>query len=795
MKHEFLKVNWYRRGRDLHTFPLEKYKSIDMNGLISKSMFRKKLVTICRPLKTQQKNENSTTTIPNERNSCSGPPSNSNHMQSMFMYMEKVGKEIDEHIRRRKYKSAVGGLNIPTKENIYNKKEFMGREYISQRGIYTRNGMKYGYRRRPFIIHSRNRNRESQINDIMFLVQKNERDIIFFKYLFLIKLIILLSVVFGFMHLFSGDSINKYISKRIEKVLDEIKNSSKAQNNMKDIINELLYTVVNEEKNKMITSKFFIDVMQNSKNEMGKIFTEMLETEYVKNNLRKNFVDIANYLCNNKDVQKKVYHLLSESIHLPIAINTSEKWINALFKSESVTKNVRDVIYKEIFSNDEMINNSIIYMQNVLFNTLQDKNTKELTKLFFASVFSNPEFQQQISGNVWKIFKLALSPKWMSYEDGDQQEGVRKDRHPIHIKIDNNESCNLTHTNTGDKNSIEHLQNLSVDNPLDVNKKQITTISCDVCTSAGPAGGIHHHVSGYDVSGYDVSGYDVSGYDVSGYDMNSYDVSSNDSCDLVESSKLYEHKELDGEVDEQGFLPLRVNRKNEQNGRKSRMLQMELTMQGETSARPQTRDLPVERNTNQTYRSHDEMQKEMKHVINMFECIGEEEKKNDFALNEKGQLGTEHYFSISSYSKKKENGNDYDDSYDMEKLKSLLFYYHPYICERARTKFIIPMIKLQNVKDMANNMGSFYFINIFLRNINNDFDKIASPTSIAQEKHNVPIQRKKSSPSSHQRGIAVRLKLFFIDAYVFYYQKYYFYYYYVEKFKDVLRRALGVKFF
>lgn len=167
----------------------------------------------------------------------------------------------------------------------------------------------------------------------------------------------------------------------------------------------------------MITSAFFIDVLKNSRKDMENVFIDILETEQVKNKLRNVFQDISIYLCNNKEVQKKVAYLLAEAIHLPVSISISKKWLNDLFNSEEVTQNMRNIIYKELFKNDEMINHSIGYLQYILLNTLQNKNTHEMTKLFLNSILSNQEFQIQLSENVWKIFKLALSPKWMNNED------------------------------------------------------------------------------------------------------------------------------------------------------------------------------------------------------------------------------------------------------------------------------------------------------------------------------------------------------------------------------------------
>ncbi|CRG98910.1 conserved Plasmodium protein, unknown function [Plasmodium relictum] len=307
-----------------------------------------------------------------------------------------------------------------------------------------------------------------KINEMFKILCENQRMLNYFKYIFLINyLIIILAICFIFA--LSGDSINLYIISKIEKILEEIKKSKEIENNMKEIVNSLLNKIIQEEKNKMMTSAFFIDVLRNSKKEIGNIFIEILEAEEVKNKLKSIFYDISVYLCNNKNIQKNCYHLLSEAIHLPESINSSERWLVNLFNSNNVKQNIRDIIYKDLFKNEEMINNSIFYLQKILYDTLQNKSTQEQTKLFFSSLLSNQEFQHQLSEHIWKVFKLALSPKWMNNEDFkmDIKETKKNEIKETQTKKNNIKDISTNNDKTC-KNNI-----ITTDNKTDKEKDRI----------------------------------------------------------------------------------------------------------------------------------------------------------------------------------------------------------------------------------------------------------------------------------------------------------------------------------
>ncbi|CAA9986918.1 conserved Plasmodium protein, unknown function [Plasmodium knowlesi strain H] len=372
---------------------------------------------------------------PSEGNSCSAPPTLGRGI--IFPSMESAIKNSLWVPHMRKYRS------VKIKRN-----EFPSLSGMNQRG-------KGVHKRRSMLYHSIGSDR-SEMSQVLILLNKYQRDMSFIKLIFLANCVIMVSLILGSVHLFWGDSMNKYVLSKVEKLLTEVKNSSRTQTIIKGMVNDLLYSIVNDEKNKNITAKFVVDTLQSSKTEMGNVFTDVLQTEQVRNNLRNVFMDISNYLCNNDQVQTKVYHLLAEAIHLPIAIETSKKWLNDLFKSESVTSNVRKVIRDEIFNNEQVLNNSVLFVQNALFNAMQDKKTKEMSELFFSSLLSNPEFQQQISGSLWKIVKLALSPKWMTYE-GDH----------LNFKVS---------SQIQNKRDEIHMQNPL----LDGGNNHLGTISCDV---------------------------------------------------------------------------------------------------------------------------------------------------------------------------------------------------------------------------------------------------------------------------------------------------------------------------
>ncbi|CRG93396.1 conserved Plasmodium protein, unknown function [Plasmodium gallinaceum] len=290
-------------------------------------------------------------------------------------------------------------------------------------------------------------NESDKINEMLKIINANERKLNFFRNFFLINYMLIILAICS-LFVLSEDIINNYIISKIEKILEEIKKSKEIENNMKEITNNLLVKILQEERNKTLTSSFLINVLKNSKKEIGDIFIEILETEHVKKKLKNIFSDISIYLCNNKNIQKNCYHLLSEAICLPAAINSSEKWLVNLFNSNFVKENLRGIIYKELFKNDEMINNSVLYLQNILYNTMQNEKTQEQTKTFFSSLISNQEFQYQLSENVWKIFKLALSPKWMNNED-----------FKIDIKETKKNEIKETQSNKNNLKNIKNIQN------------------------------------------------------------------------------------------------------------------------------------------------------------------------------------------------------------------------------------------------------------------------------------------------------------------------------------------------
>ncbi|KJP89148.1 hypothetical protein AK88_01234 [Plasmodium fragile] len=340
---------------------------------------------------------------PSEGNWCSAPPTWGRGI--MFSSIESAMKNSLWAPHVRKYRSAkIKWTQLPTLSGM------------TKRRNGGAAGAATGHKRRSVLYPPIGNSPPTQINEILMLLDKNQKDMSLIKYLFMVNCIIMICLLLGSVNIFLGDSINKYVLIQIEKVLSDVKNSSKAQSIIKGMLNDILYSVVNDEYNKNATTKFFVDTLYSSKSEVGNVFTDVLQTEHVRNSLKSVFLEVSNYLCNNEQVQMKVYHLLSEAIHLPIAIDTSKRWLNDLFRSESVTSNVRKIIREEIFNNDQMINGSIVFIQNALINAMHDKKTKDVSKLFFASIIANPEFQQQVSGSLWKIVKMALSPKWISYE-------------------------------------------------------------------------------------------------------------------------------------------------------------------------------------------------------------------------------------------------------------------------------------------------------------------------------------------------------------------------------------------
>ncbi|CAD2101639.1 hypothetical protein YYG_04151 [Plasmodium vinckei petteri] len=270
----------------------------------------------------------------------------------------------------------------------------------------------------PFSIYTNyaNNNHE-RIDKLVGLMNKYERELNFFKYTFIFNGV-LITVLLGLLiYLLNSDCINSYIVNEIDKVVNEIKNSKKIQSNIKEVIENILYSIVNEEENKKITSEFFVDVLSRSKAPMNDIFIKMFNEKEVQDALKNTTLELSTYISNNYEIQKNVYELLTRSMHHPEAIRISTNWLNNIFKSDSVTQHVRNVIYKEIFRNNEMKEHSINYMHDIFLNTLESANSKEIVKLFLLSILSNPDFQNELSGSLWKILKLAVSPKWMYYDD------------------------------------------------------------------------------------------------------------------------------------------------------------------------------------------------------------------------------------------------------------------------------------------------------------------------------------------------------------------------------------------
>ncbi|KEG00827.1 hypothetical protein YYE_04273 [Plasmodium vinckei vinckei] len=269
----------------------------------------------------------------------------------------------------------------------------------------------------PFSIYRNYGNNNERIDNLVGLINKYERELNFFKYTFIFNGILVAFMLGLIIYLLNSDCINSYIVNEIDKVVNEIKNSKKIQNNIKEVIENILYSIANEEENKKITSEFFVDVLSRSKGPMNDIFIKMFKEKEVQDVLKNTTIELSTYMSNNYEIQKNVYELLTRSMHHPEAIRISTNWLNNIFKSDSVTQHVRNVIYKEIFKNNEMKEHSINYMHDILLNTLESANSKEIVRLFLLSILSNPDFQNELSGSLWKILKLAVSPKWMYYDD------------------------------------------------------------------------------------------------------------------------------------------------------------------------------------------------------------------------------------------------------------------------------------------------------------------------------------------------------------------------------------------
>lgn len=548
-----------------------------------------------------------------------------------------------------------------------------------------------------------------QMNEMLAVLEKYHRDVSFIKYLFLANCVVVAILLMGSVHLLWGDSTNKLILQKFEKLLAEVRNSSKVQTTIKGMLKDLFQGAVQDEENKRATQEFFLNILQNSKSPLGSVFTDVLQTEHVRNSLKDTLLDVSTYLCNNEQVQMKVYHLLSEAIHLPIAVNTSKKWLNDLLKSDSVTNNVREVLRDEIFKNEEVLNDSVAFVQNALLSAIRDKKTKEMSKLFFASVLSNPEIQQQISGNLWKIIKLAVSPKWMTYE-GDE----------LHLEVESQSP-----SARGGARGEDPL--------LDAGRAHVGTISCDVCEVSDV-----RHVGGH----------------------------------------LGEGPPERGEL-----LPLGRNRGGADEEERV------------VSERGAAAD-EEERVANQTGDAANESAEtanQMRRVITLFERADTNDEHADVTACEQTYVGQP--FQIAKGGSFPHVGVEH-----LGELRSFLLPPHPSGNISPPLK-VIPMSKFRSLREGAGHLTSLRRDHGASGSSGANGSSGATPPGTASHSSDVPNAAPlncaplNSAPLNPACGMREQMKFFLLDAYRFYAQKYYFYYYYVERVKEVLQKALGVKFF
>ncbi|CXI25514.1 conserved Plasmodium protein, unknown function [Plasmodium berghei] len=350
-------------------------------------------------------------------------------------YIEKMKNVKENYNMFKKNITNIPGFMIYTRNyrTIKNKNPKL-KKYVF---INKKNG------KLPFLIYKNYIDNNHEIIDkLVTLVNKYEREINFFKYTFIFNGALITILLVFFIYIFNSDFINSYIVKEVDKIVNEIKNSKKIQNNIKEVIENILYIIVKEEQNKQIASEFFVNVLSRSKGQMNELFIKMFEEKEIKDMFKNTALELSTYISNNNEIQKNIYQLITKSMYHPEAIRISTNWLNNIFKSENVTQHVRNVIYKEIFSNNEMKGHSINYMQNILLNVLESANSKEIVKLFFLSILSNPDFQNELSESLWKIFKLAVSPKWMNYDDikigllnvkENKEISKNKDSNTLHI--------------------------------------------------------------------------------------------------------------------------------------------------------------------------------------------------------------------------------------------------------------------------------------------------------------------------------------------------------------------------
>ncbi|SOS78070.1 conserved Plasmodium protein, unknown function [Plasmodium sp. gorilla clade G1] len=600
----------------------------------------------------------------------------------------------------------------------------------------------------------------NKIYEIYEILHKYEKSINFYKYMFIMNSLVVILILCG-LFVFTGDIINKYIINKIEKVLEDIKNSKEIENNLKEIINSLIYNVVVQEKNKMITSAFFIDVLKNSRKDMENVFIDILETEQVKNKLRNVFQDISIYLCNNKEVQKKVAHLLAEAIHLPVSISISKKWLNDLFNSEEVTQNMRNIIYKELFKNDEMINHSIGYLQYILLNTLQNKNTHEMTKLFLNSILSNQEFQIQLSENVWKIFKLALSPKWMNNEDfkivlKDSRgvEKIIKKEFNVNNKNVNTISCEMDNTinSNGNYSSTDHLSLINKNFSSDENNS-INNHRCD------------------DKNNYKYD--DTKNHTYDNTNNYKYDDTNNHNDDSAYMS-VVASEEAKTKMNIK-YIDEKLNKDKIKYIDNLKNTEKKKTIDGNIF-------VPLNYPINHTCNDHrmcnicqhfnQKLKNEIKFILHIFQNYDENNEKNIRTNNNS--------ISIKPY----ENQNNLNFNQEVNKtlqlniitdtLKSLLNSSHIFF---DKTILRIPTYKIQNVHEMHAKFTYPFLLNIF-KHMNTNTDKKKSQST--QDNLN-PIQK-----VIYKYSLKEKLYLNLVDMFLFYSYKYYFYYYYVIKLKYIL---------
>ncbi|SOV13672.1 conserved Plasmodium protein, unknown function [Plasmodium sp. gorilla clade G2] len=655
----------------------------------------------------------------------------------------------------------------------------------------------------------------NKIYEIYEILHKYEKSINFYKYMFIMNSLVVILILCG-LFVFTGDIINKYIINKIEKVLEDIKNSKEIENNLKEIINSLIYNVVMQEKNKMITSAFFIDVLKNSRKDMENVFIDILETEQVKNKLRNVFQDISIYLCNNKEVQKKVAFLLAEAIHLPVSISISKKWLNDLFNSEEVTQNMRNIIYKELFKNDEMINHSIGYLQYILLNTLQNKNTHEMTKLFLNSIISNQEFQIQLSEHVWKIFKLALSPKWMNNEDFKivlkDSRGVEKiikkefnvnnkNVNTISCEIDNNVNMN------GNYNSSDHLslinKNFSANDNKNIKNDRCDGINNDTCDEMDniKCDDIKK-VKCHDIK--NVKCHDIKNVKCDDIKNVKCDDIKNVKCDDIKKVKCNHIKNVKCD-DIKNVKCNHINNHNDQSGGYMSLVASEegktkmnikyideklnkdnikyidnITMKEKNSI-DENIFIPLKYPINHTCNDqsmcnicqhfNQKLKNEIKFILHIFQNY-ENNQTNNFINNNS--------ISIKSYEYQKNLNFNQNQNKTLQlniitdTLKSLLNSSHIFF---DKTILRIPTYKIQNVQEMHAKFTYPFLLNIFKHmNTKTDNNKSQSMQDNLNHIHNV----------IYKYSFKEKIHLTLVDMFLFYSYKYYFYYYYVIKLKCIL---------